>query len=57
MNRKIMVKKIWSLNPTKYEEITLEEASKRYDDYLQYFFAYACGDEAKGFINWLESEI
>jgi hypothetical protein len=56
MNNKILVKKICSLNPTRYKKITLKEASDRYRIYLDYFindrdFQY------KPFTEWLESEI
>ena len=56
MNNKILVKKICSLNPTKYKKIALKEASEQYQKYLGYFiqdrdFQY------KSFINWLETEI
>jgi hypothetical protein len=56
MNKKIIVKKIWSLNPTKYKKITLEEASRRYFKYMSYFI---CKQDYmyKSFTEWLESEI
>jgi hypothetical protein len=55
VNKKILVKKLWSLNPTKYKKITLKDASNQYDEYVS-----LCVLERfsfKTFIDWLGSEI
>ena len=52
MNNKIIVKKLWSLNPTQYKKITFKEASEEYAKYLVYFKL----NSYKTFIDWLESE-
>lgn len=52
MNNKLIVKKLVSLNPTKYSKITLKKASEQYFDWV-------CGLKTvdKSFIKWLETEI
>lgn len=56
MNKNILVKKIWSLNPTKYKKISLEEASAVYGIYISYFIKRS-DLNFKSFVEWLESEI
>ena len=53
------VKKIWSLNPTKYKFIQAPEALKKYDEYLTAFVKSPVSHSSnwKSFENWLETEI
>lgn len=57
MNNQIKIKKIWSLNPTKYKTITLKEASKNYSEYVNHMVKKHKGENIKSFIQWLETEI
>jgi hypothetical protein len=58
MNKNIKVKKLVSLYPTKYKEISLKEASAGYFNYLERFQdAISPFTRQKTFIQWLESEI
>jgi len=60
MNKQIIVKKVWSLNPTIYKEMTLKEASEQYFDWCEYVIApihFHSGELTKSFIEWLETEI
>jgi hypothetical protein len=55
------VKKICSLNPTKYEYIEINKALQQYCNWLDYIFNespyYKRGDYVKTFKEWLEYEI
>lgn len=53
----IYVKKIWSLNPTKYKFILLFEALKKYDEYLANFKKPEHSSDWKSFEDWLTTEI
>lgn len=53
---KLYLKKIWSLNPKKYEYITLSEAELRYREYV--ITCIKAGyDTSKTFEQWLNTEI
>jgi len=55
---KLYVKKIWSLNPTKFKYISLETALFNYEHYLTFFDKGWKQKEApKRFEEWLKSEI
>lgn len=49
----LYVKKVWSLNPTQYEYLSIEKALIKYDDYI----VAMLGQEAKSFKKWLKTEI
>lgn len=54
----LYVKKIWSLNPTKYKYMTLEKATKEYNEYLGNWQGYILyKSNPKTFKNWLQTEI
>ena len=60
MNYKIKVKKIWSLNPTKYKLINLDEASGKYAEYISHCIENHLKEKdfiIKSFVDWLETEI
>jgi hypothetical protein len=60
MNKQIKVKKLVSLNPTKFKTINLATASTNYAIYLLNCIAEAPSEddiEFKTFIGWLETEI
>jgi hypothetical protein len=50
------VKKIWSLNPTKYMFVSFEKAMKGYNEYLSYWEDTRT-HAPKTFEEWLKSEI
>jgi hypothetical protein len=56
MNNKTTVKKICSLNPTKFKKMNLKKASDKYADYINYFVTKK-DYSFKTFTEWLNSEI
>lgn len=64
-----LVRKIWSLNPSKYKEMRLDEASEQYAEYLKAYHCKTFINEAenyteifdhagvKTFLEWLLTEI
>ena len=53
----LFVKKIVSLSPDRFEFISLEMALERYHQYLFTVHDYKKKDTAKGFKEWLKTEI
>jgi hypothetical protein len=54
------VKKIWSLNPTKYKYITIEKAIKGYENYIIGYIKslyFNKDKKPKTFKSWLTTEI
>lgn len=64
MNKNVQVKKLVSLNPRRYEKVSLAFASFDYEIYLRNFKktewlrkGLRHEDQSKTFIQWLETEI